>query len=74
MTLSTTIKRIWLDKILAGTKTRELKKASEFWKKRLGPIADKVLIYEEIVFICGKLVVRYKVKFVTFHFVTSSPH
>jgi len=58
--ISTTIKRVWLDKILSGEKTSEFKVASDFWKKRLtcGHYAPGEL---GINFLCGRVAVKYEV-------------
>ncbi|RLI55226.1 MAG: hypothetical protein DRP09_10450 [Candidatus Thorarchaeota archaeon] len=64
--ISTTIKRKWLDKIVNGEKTIELKKAKKFWRKRLGPMLNysgKI----RITFVCGQDVKRFRVERVEYH-------
>lgn len=61
--INTTIKREYIDQILAGTKKIEYKVASPFWEKRLsvfvGPVPEKP---EGIIFLCGREVFRFKVE------------
>ena len=63
--ISTTIKRVWLDKILSGEKTSEFKVASDFWMKRLtcGHYAPGEL---GINFLCGRKAVKYNVTRIVF--------
>ena len=64
--ISTTIKRVWMDKILSGEKTSEFKGATPFWDKRLKP-----LLYcgEEIIitFLCGKQPYWFRVRNVFYY-------
>lgn len=52
------IRRIYYDQIVAGTKTVELRKYSEFWQKRLLETSDPPRI---AVFVCGKAVHRREI-------------
>lgn len=62
MTISTTIKRKYLDMILDYRKFKEYKGDSDYWRPRLLPLVG-FHFYDDldIVFICGRQVVRYKV-------------
>lgn len=55
--LSTTIKKVWMDKILSGEKKVEYKGATDYWKKRIcWPNCPT-----EINFLCGQKSYRYKI-------------
>jgi len=64
--ISTTIKRKWMDKILSGEKTSELKIRSEHWNKRL-----TCSTYDTgklgINFLCGRVAYKYHVKMIQLH-------
>lgn len=53
--ISTTIKKIYYEKIKDGSKRREYKEYSEYWKKRIEPL---ILIQNQedigINFLCGR--------------------
>lgn len=67
MTISTTIKRKWLDKILCYEKLTELKGATDHWRIRLDPhIGLHIHDDLDIIFICGREVVRFNVLAVTY--------
>lgn len=58
--ISTTIKRVWMDKILSGEKTIEYKGAIPHWRARL----HKFLYCGEdiqITFLCGRKPYRFEV-------------
>lgn len=55
--ISLRIRRIYFDQIVNGTKPVELRKCSEFWRKRLF-IQPRP---EEAVFVCGKDVHRRRI-------------
>ena len=63
--ISTTIKRIYMNEIILGTKKREYKIYNEFWKKRLDPLIG---IEEEIGinFLCGQMPYKYHVQFIQY--------
>ena len=63
--ISTTIKKVWLDKILSGEKTVERKRATQFWITRLQPFVGKTVAQmsqTQINFLCGKYAIKYRVK------------
>jgi len=55
------VRKIYFDKIVAGTKTFELRKYSEYWKKRLIGNAPGIAT-----FVCGKQVHRRRIVGVAF--------
>lgn len=57
--ISTTVKLKYFDQ-LGITKIHELKKDSEFWRKRLKKLIGRKDIF--IVFLCGRMVKRFKVR------------
>jgi len=59
--ISLRIRKIYYDQIVAGTKVVELRKDSEFWRKRL--ICDPPP--EIAVFVCGKRVHRRRITHIT---------
>jgi len=67
--ISTTIKGLWMDKILSGEKTSEYKGNSDFWWKRLtkfiGHRFDKEPVF--ITFLRGRMSYKYRVKCVLFY-------
>lgn len=68
--ISTTIKKVWLDKILSGEKKIEYKDNTEWWRARLGNIDD--LDIDEgvgINFLCGRK--HYKFMVTAIHLVIS---
>lgn len=61
--ISTTIKKIWLDKILSGEKSIEFKIASNHWNKRLLRLTDPRWTRPiEINFLCGRDSYRFRVE------------
>lgn len=56
------VRKQYFDAIVAGEKTVEYRKDSPFWRKRLGPIADKKFPGQQeqiiAVFLCGKQIHR----------------
>jgi len=68
--ISTTIKKIWMDKILSGEKTSEFKVASVFWIKRLTGariVLDQLQQPVRINFLCGQIAYKFIVKEILFH-------
>lgn len=58
--ISTTIKKVWLDKILSGEKKIELKPGTDFWKKRLMPMlegSDRIILS----LLCGRKAYKFSV-------------
>ena len=62
------VRKQYFDAIVSGEKKVEHRKDSPFWRKRLGPIADKKFPSQQepmiAVFLCGKRVHRRKVTYV----------
>jgi len=64
--ISTTIKKKWMDKILSGEKTSELKADSPYWNKRINNIIRHKLNemgYTKVIinFLCGQKSYKYEV-------------
>ena len=65
-TISTTIKKKYMDKILSGEKISELKNANKFWKKRIMPIYKSG--EESIInFLCGKKSYHFEIICILYH-------
>ena len=56
--ISFRVRRTYYDQIVAGTKTEELRKDSEFWRKRLLETSKPPTV---AVFVCGKAVHRREI-------------
>ena len=65
--IPTTIKRKYLDKILAGKKTIEQKVDSDHWRPRMERAAHELANDRAVgtCFLCGRQVVKYKVNAVS---------
>jgi hypothetical protein len=61
--VSTTIKKVWMDEILAGRKCIEYKDRSEYWKKRLEDLAYNVGTHtgHGINFLCGRKSYKFRI-------------
>lgn len=57
--ISTTIKRIWMDPILWGVKTSELKEYTKHWERLIPFIGDHGIGECRISFVCGRKVYKY---------------
>ncbi len=71
--ISTTIKRKYMDKILAGDKKIEYKRGSNYWRKRILPLMHRKDELDEdedpddleplgITFVCGQDVYKFELK------------
>lgn len=66
--ISTTIKRKWINQILLGAKTSELKAYTKHWKDRLEKyLGDHGTGECYIKFLCGRLVYKYWVMKIELH-------
>lgn len=66
--ISTTIKKVYMDKILSGEKRIEFKGYTPYWKERLDPFVGRTRIMQYkgldglgINFLCGRLSYKYQV-------------
>lgn len=62
--ISTTIKKIYMDKILSGEKTSEYKANTPFWNKRLIKYINRLTDEDPLIitFLCGQKSYKYYVK------------
>lgn len=61
--ITTTIKKVYMDKILSGEKTSEYKTNSEFWNKRLTKFVGQCFDEDPVIitFLCGRKSYKYRV-------------
>lgn len=69
-TISTTIKKVYMDQILEGNKTSEFKGCSDYWNTRIYKILENDSSGDNEVminFLCGRVSYKYEVRFIILH-------